>query len=185
MKFLNFSIIKIDISFVVELGGVSMGAATVFRKSDHCCKADIEITAPITGTTKDASKNSMLRKTLVTDIDSCLGHLDERQLSALELIFGEAITNAFSHATGHGLVVLRLIVSSRLVGVCLSSPTNGYMGGNFCLPEDIMAECGRGQMIIDGSAASLRETGLKIDYGYKFRRRICGGRTHFEFVISR
>lgn len=115
------------------------------------------------------------------------GKLDSAQEGELNLLLGEAITNAFVHASEGGKIIIEPIVSEQKVDLKITNQCDGTACDPCSSPDpEDLEESGRGCKIIEGLVNDLRERGLSVDASYENlpSEGESGGETVFSFSLS-
>lgn len=111
-----------------------------------------------------------------------LDFLDEEQQSDLRLIVGEALTNACRHASKRCTVKVTWESTPYEISLSIVNPSNYGVQRAIALPEDCLAENGRGQVII---SELVKRLAIKDNLHVRYRYRCFFGRTIFQVNIGR
>lgn len=139
----------------------------------------------VTGSQTDYLLARTLRKEL-SQVISCLEPLNHEQAKLLEVLLGEALTNAFEHSLRRRSVGLKLSFGAdcQAVIVRITNPSHGFPEGPPQLPPDSdSSEGGRGRYLMSGIAQELSFLGVPTRCSYSFSRRNNTGCTTFELYL--
>lgn len=115
--------------------------------------------------------------------------LRDDQMGSIDVIVGEAITNACNHVVGDGTTTMKIERSSDSLSFEVSNPSEGLPSVDQ-FPEDVLEnanrEHGRGRLLIDEMLMDLIEHDLPVDGGYCFVpvKGSNMGRTVFRLSVS-
>lgn len=147
-------------------------------------RAVCEVTRPETSFIPSIVHAMRKRLMLMVEVE---GKLDDVQEGELNVLLGEAITNAFVHASQGGKIVIEQAVSDQRIDLKIANQCDGTSCDPCSAPDpEDLGESGRGCQMIKDLAKDLRLGGLKVDASYENppNEGDPNGKTVFMFSLS-